>query len=125
MTEPTLQLLSRLTAPAALRDRDVTVDTALRTAVAVLGAEAAVLTLLGGHRFTQHVWVPARGRVQREVTRAEIGLVRAASVEGRPVLLPHAAILAGARGEDHTSQERERRLAHAPEERRPRAHLSP
>lgn len=92
MTEPTLQLLSRLTAPAALRDRDVTVDTALRTAVSLMGAEAATLTLMGGHRLTQHLWVPQRGRGQREVTRAELGLVRAASLEGRPVILPHASI---------------------------------
>ena len=91
MTEPTLQLLSRLAAPAALRDRDVTVDTALRTAVSLLGAESAVLTLFGSHRLRQHLWVRREGHLQREVTRADVGLVRAASLEGRPLLLRDAA----------------------------------
>ncbi len=92
MTEPTLQLLHRMTAPAALRDRDLTVDAALRTAASLLEAEATVLTLFGGQRLTQHHWMPRSGRSQREVARAEIGLARAATLEGRPLLLAQASI---------------------------------
>jgi diguanylate cyclase (GGDEF)-like protein len=88
--EPTLQLMHRLTTPAALRDRDLTIDLALRAAASVLGAEATVLTLLGGSRLTQHLWIPGQGRAERDVSRGRIGLARAAVLEGHPVVVTQA-----------------------------------
>jgi diguanylate cyclase (GGDEF)-like protein len=91
-SDRTTAALQGLTAPTILRDKAAALSASLRAACAVTGSSAVAFTAIEGRNPMRHVLVNGQPLVSRAAPRVGEGIVRAAMIDGKPIVIPDVSI---------------------------------